>query len=347
MYQDIRNTKRSVENSRVLDIGILAHEIAAKEVFQLAGKEYNLEKIIERFPMDVIYEVQESVKGSVNFERLFSGQAIIAVEESFSVDLPQVAENFRLISKPDAMTYREVRGTPYMCVYEWKSGFTINASVDTEALVYAYATHKKYGLPVIFNRVNIRTGKIWSHEFTAQSIIDIEPMLISLMKKFKVDMESEFTPEFKPGSHCQYCPYIAKCDGRKYVNTLRHKYKAALWAKELAKKYEDEVKRAAAEVLATAVPENGEEGTEVLLPFLEGRYGAVANTTKSYQLGTRKIKKADIIKALKEADMLDAVIDNLDLKFDEDVANLLSGSFDIPMKEVVRTTIKLQEKEEE
>jgi len=345
-YKSLRSTKENIENARILDIGILAHEIAASKMFALIDQEYNLEKLTERYPLDVIYEVQNDIGKRVDFERLMKDQVIINIEESFSIELPEIGENFRLIAKPDALTYRDINGEQYICVYEWKSGFSLNAEVDTEALTYAYAAHKNFGLPVLFNRVNIRTGKIWSHEFSPQSLSDIEPMLLSLIKRYKEEMESDITPEFKPGAHCQNCPFITKCEGRKYVSTLKQKYKTVLWAKELAKKYESEVKEAAAHVLANAVPsETDQFGNQVLLPFFEGKYGAVAEISTGYQLSTRKVKKSDIIALLRDTEDFDIIANSLDIKFNEAAYNVLVNKYKVPMKEVVRTSIKIKEKE--
>lgn len=339
----LRDTERSLENNRFLDIGILAHELAAEKVYELAGKEYNLESIEARFPETIIYAVKTEIEGKVNFERLLKNQHILEIEQSFSIEMEMIEKDFRLIVKPDLITYRDIHGKPFINVYDWKTGFNMSTEVDTEAMIYAYAAFKKYGINIIFTRVNIKSGKIWSHEFTTENLMLMEPILIPLIKRFKKNMESGMVPEFKPGSHCSTCKYITKCDGRKYISSLRHKYKAAIWAKELAKKYENDVKSAAAEILsATQLPDLPEREKEyVLLPFLNGEFGAIAETSKSYQLASRKIKKIDIIKALMQANMLETVVDQLDLKFNEEVSEFLSQTFKIPMKEVVRTTIKL------
>lgn len=339
----LRDTERSIENNRFLDMGILAHELAAEQVYELVGKQYNLEAIEARFPPEIIFAVKTEIEGKVNFERLLKNQHVLEIEQSFSVEMEMIEKDFRLIVKPDLITYRDIEGKPFISVYDWKTGFAMSTEVDTEAMIYAYAAFKKYGISIIFNRVNIKTGKIWSHEFTVENLLMIEPILIPLIKRFKKNMESAMVPEFKPGSHCATCKYISKCDGRKYISSLRHKYKAAIWAKELAKKYETDVKSAAAEILsATQLPDLKDREKEiVLLPFLNGEFGAIAETSKSYQLGSRKIKKVDIIKALMQANMLDSIVDQLDLKFNEEVSNFLVEQFKIPMKEVVRTSIKL------
>lgn len=339
-YKTLREVKGDFGGSKMLDIGMLAHELAAKEVYELSGKEYNLEKLAERYPLEVIYEVQENTRATVNFEKIFKDQTIIGVEETFSVELPGVAEDFKLISKPDAVAFGNINGQPYVRVYDWKTGYGTINEIDSEAIIYAYAAYKKYSLPVIFSRVSLTTGRYWSNEFSTVSLEKMTPMLVGLLKSYKKDMESEVLPEFKPGSHCHYCPFITQCDGRKYVTTLRQKMKAAIWAKELAKKYEAEVKDAAKEVLGN-IKEPLKEGEIPLLPFLDNRYGAIANTSRSFQLASRKIKAKDVIKLLEESGLLGEVIDNLTLKLDLHSANLLN-SLQIPTKEVVRTTIKLE-----
>ena len=336
----MRDTKYRNIDSKQLEIGKLAHELAEIELNKIQGKDFNIEDIEKRYDMPVILEVKESMFKWLNFNKLFEDKTIIEIEESFSVDMEEVTEGFKLIIKPDAVAYGEIDKNPYMFIYEWKSGFNMTTEVDNEAIVYAYGAYKKYGLPIIFNRVNLRTGKIFSHEFSAQSLVDLEPMLISLMKRYKRDMEDEILPEFTPGGHCQYCPFISECEGRKYVSSLRHKQKAAIWAKELAKKYEAEVKAAAKVVL-----DNTEitSDTEVLLPFLDNKYGVVADTSKSYQLATRKVSKKDLISLIKDSGYFEEFIDSMDLKITENQAEILKENFDIPVKEVTRTTIKLKE----
>ena len=339
-YKTLREVKGDFGGSKMLDIGMLAHELAAKEVYKLSGKEYNIEKLALRYPLEVIYEVQENTRAKVNFEKIFKDQSIISIEETFSIELPEIDKDFKLISKPDAIAFGNINGQPYVRIYDWKTGYGTINEIDSEAIIYAYAAYKKYSLPVIFARVSLTTGKFWSNEFSTVSLENMTPMLIGLLKSYKKDMENEVLPEFKPGSHCQYCPFITQCDGRKYVTTLRQKMKAAIWAKELAKKYENEVKNAAKEVLGN-IKEPLKEGEIPLLPFLDNRYGAIANTSKSYQVASRKIKAVDILNLLIDSGLISNVVDNLKLKLDQDSANLLN-SLQIPTKEVVKTTIKLE-----
>lgn len=339
-YKTLREVKNEFNSNKMIDMGMLAHELAAKEVSELSGKPYNVEKLAERYPLEVIYEVQENTRTTINFEKIFRDQTVTAIEETFSIELPEVEAGFKLISKPDAMSFTNIGDMPYICVYDWKTGYAAIDQVDSESIIYAYAAYKKHQLPVIFYRINLTTGKRWSHEFTSESISNMEPILIALLKKYKAEMESEYVPEYKPGSHCLYCPYITKCEGRKFVSTLRQKMKAAIWAKELAKKYEAEVKGAAKEVLDN-IKEPLREGELPLLPFLDNKYGAVANTSRSFQLASRKIKATEVLNLLIESDLISQVVDNLKLKIDLETATLLN-SLQIPTKEVVRTTIKLE-----
>jgi hypothetical protein len=340
----LRDTKKRESNSKALDIGILGHDLAEIELRRISGKEINVSsmeaELEKKYDLPVIYAVKNDLFKRLSFDKLFEDQTIIEIEESFSVDMEEVAEGFKLIIKPDAVSYREINGNPYMSIYEWKTGFNMVTEIDTESIIYAYGAYRKYGLPIIFNRVNLRNGKIFSHEFSPESLIDMEQMLISLMKRYKRDMEDEILPEFEPGSHCQYCDFINECEGRKYVSSLRHKYKAAVWAKELAKRYESEVKTAAKEVLSHSQPSEGEE--TVLLPFLNGKFGAVAEISKSFSLATRKVNKKDLIKLIKDSEHFEDFLDSMDIKIQEHLVNVVEEEFGIPVKEVIRTSIKLK-----
>jgi len=343
-YKQIRETKKNFSRGKMLDVGILGHDIAAVESSRVLGGNYVSTQ--EDFSLEVVYEVNEEIRGHINFDSLLQDQVLVGIEEQYSIELPDVEDGFSLTVKNDLTTYREIRNIPYTVIYEWKTGYQIASEADSEAILYAYAAYKKYGLPVIFIRLGLRNGKRFVKEFKVEALEAIEPTVINLVKRYKKDMEDTYSPEFRPGSHCQYCDYIASCDGRKYIASLRHKYKAAIWAKEFAKKYDAEVKAAAKEILEKeGKPSVGE--SSVLIPFLEGRYGAIASTSSSFQLATRKIKKADIIAKLVEAGRLEEFLPNLELKFDEEVAKKLSEEFEIPFKEVIRTSIKLEEVEGE
>jgi len=342
-YKHLRDTDKTSDHSRLLDIGILGHDIAASAASDILQGSY--EPTTENFPLEVVYEVNEEIRDHVNFKELLADQSLIGIEEKYTVSFPEVSEDFNLIVKNDLTTYREIKGIPYTVIYEWKTGYNIKMEVDAEAILYALAAYKKYGLPVIFIRLGLRNGKRFPKVFSIDSLEDIQPDVVKLLKRYKRDMEDEFSPEFNPGSHCQHCKYIAQCDGRKYIGSLRHKLKASIWAKELAKHYEKEVKAAAQLVLE----KDGKPGVgevTALLPFLDGKYGAVAKTSSSFQLKTRKVKKAEIMDKILEVGAFAEYAPFMELKFNEEVAAKLESDFEIPFKEVIRTTISIQEVEE-
>jgi len=346
-YKDLREP-RVHTSSRALDIGNLTHAIIEREVAKYLGQNVEeIEKIIEQYDLDVIYQVQNDILKRFNVEKLLENQTPLEAEENFSIPLEEVKPGFILSLKPDLLTYRDVDGQSFVQIYDWKTGMGMSTEVDSEAILYAYAVYKRFRLPVIFTRVGLRFGKIWSHEFSRDTLESMEPLIIRLVKKYVTDMESDIEPEHKPGSHCLYCPFIESCNaGKEYNDSLTDKFKTMVWAKELAKKLEKEIKEAAKEVLSrVGKPENdGEE--VVLLPFTEGRYGAVAKTSVSWQL-PRKIKKADVITLLEGAGKLPEVLDKLDLKIDEELATMLQQEFQVPVKPVARTSIRLVEQQSE
>ena len=345
-YKTARDTKPN-SGGKALDIGILAHEIAAKKVAELAGIERSIdsEEIMEEYSIEVIYDVTEEIFKYNNFSYLYNNMQLIGVEESISFDMPEIEENFRFNARFDAISFMDLNDQKYIIVDDFKSGYQISTEVDTEAIVYAYAAYKHFGgLPVIFRRIGLRNGKTWEHEFSAESLESMERVIYFKIKHWKDEIEGELVPEYTPGSHCLYCPYLSKCQGRKDVSNLQKKYKAAIWAKQLAKQYENEVKLAAKEVLEHMSPEDLHSEV-VVLPFLGDKYGAVAKTTESYQLKTRKVKKAEVISMLIETGEISKYTDSIDIKFSERLSEDLQETFKIPMKKVVKTTISLVEKQ--
>ena len=340
-YKDFRSTKKQ-SSSRQLEIGILAHEIAAKKLADKVGIKREVFDIIERFPLDVIFEVEEEIFKYTNFDYLYNGMEVLGVEESISFEVSKVREGFRFNGRFDVVSYLTINNQKYVVVDDFKSGFQISKKVDNEALIYAFAAYKQYNLPVIFRRIGLRNGKTWEHEFSIQTLKNMEDRIIFKVKYWKEEMEGELTPEYTPGSHCLYCPYLTKCQGRKDISNMNKKFKASIWAKQYAKVMEAEVKAAAAEVMSHAeIPEVGSES--ILLPFLGNRYGAVAKTSESYGLKGRKLKKSDIIKLLIDTGEIDNFIDTLDIKFSAELSEKLNDVFKIPMKKTVRTAISLVE----
>lgn len=336
-YKDLRSVKAFNGGSTILDIGNIAHEMANREVQLFMGKELEEYKPeFGEYSMEAIFEFQETIQPNLNrIHGLLSGHAVIASEESFSIEMENIGEGFRFIAKPDAVAFTDIDGESYIHVFEWKTGFTPINVVDDEAILYGYAAYKKYNLPVIFTRVNLRTGGTFAHVFKPASLEAIEGEIFKKIAKFKKEMESEVSPEFVPGAHCSHCPYIMQCDGRKYAHSLQQKFKVAVWAKALAARNEGEVKAAAAEILALSPEET------VLVPFLDDKFGVEAQHSETIQLAGRKVSKKDIFKMLIASEQTDLIADSINFKFTPELKDVLEGSFGVKTKTVNKTVIKL------
>lgn len=332
------------QGSKEMEVGVLAHEIAAKEVANFYGIAREINNIEERFELDIIFKTQESIKYD-KLKSYYGGHIdLIGVEQAESIQVDDVCDGFRVNVRFDAISRALIKDRNYIVIDDWKTGFQLSTEVDTEALIYAYVAYKTYNLPVIFRRISLFTGKLWTNIFSEESILKIESTILYKMKKYKEEMESEYIPEHKPGSHCVYCPFLRQCEGRKFVDSLNNKYKASLIAKAYSSKLESDVKNAAKELL-NELP----EGETVLIPFINGGYGAVAKTSTSFQLAKRKITNKDLIKLLVETGEIDEYMDALTLKINEPLYNHLKKDYGIELKEVVKTTVelKINEKEDE
>jgi len=339
-YKKLRDPK-PIDMNFDLQVGNLAHELAEKKIADFAGINFQVNHMEERFPLVVIDKVL-SILEKKNIESYYNDFQVIGIEESFSIPMPEVSEDFMLTGRFDVISMADINDQKYIIVDDLKSGANFKKEVDTEAIVYAYAASEKYGgLPVIFRKIALASNAIFTEEFSRDRLMRLKPALIFKLKEYKEDMESEMIPDYTPGDHCVYCPYLSQCQGRKDLSSLNKKIKAATWAKQYAKKYESEVKSAAKEILEN-VPT--EDNTLVLVPFLNGRYGAVSKISESWGLKKRDFNKKDIINLLIETGEIENFVDNLDIKFDERLASKISHDFEIPTKRTVRQTISIVEK---
>ena len=344
-FKKLRDTKYREPEGLMLK-GILAHELAQEKIAHMAGLKFFARNVEERFPLEIINEVYDITEKS-NIEKYYNDLQVFGIEESVSFELNDIKEDLMISCRFDVVSYAEIDNQKFIVVDDLKSGQAVTNKTDTESIIYAFAAYEKFGgLPVIFRRLSLSSNKNFIETFSVERLEKLKPSIYFLIKKYVEDMESEMIPDYKPGNHCLYCNYISSCQGRKNVSSLQNKYKAAIWAKNYAKKYEAEVKSAAASILEH-IPTTSED--IVLLPFLDGRYGAVAKTTTSWQLKGRSVKKDEIVKMLIETGEIAEYSNLIDIKFNEDISTLLSETYKIPMKEVVKTTVSLVEeaKEEE
>lgn len=318
-----------------MNVGILGHEVAAREVAALFGIQRG---VSENYSLEVLFEVQEKIGKYTKFNELYNNMSLIGLEYSVSLDMPEIGEGFRFNGRFDAICSIEINHQSYIVIDDFKTGYHISTAIDSEALIYAYVAQQLYGLPVVFRRIGLMNGKVWSHTFSIDSINKMKESILLSIKMYKMDMESDMVPEWTPGGHCLYCPYLMSCQGRKSLKTINDRFKVAIWAKNVAKFNETLVKIAAKEVLDNS---SGLENGAVLIPFINGGYGAVVSVSESYGLKGRKIKKSDVIRLLIETGEIDKYIDCLDLKMSEELANELKKVYKMPTQKTTKTTLKL------
>jgi CRISPR/Cas system-associated exonuclease Cas4 (RecB family) len=342
-YKDARNTKAFSGSSSQMSVGNIAHEFADRKVKEMMGLDVApYDYASSSYDLETYFEFYSKIERNLRkIDGILSGHTIISTEESFTIELDDVCTGFRFIAKPDVLSYTEYTGVNYIHVTDWKTGFSSINNVDEEALLYAYAAFKKYNMPVVFSRLNLMTGASYTHTFHETILMQLEPQIIKILKDYKKAMESNISPEFQPGSHCSYCPYIEQCDGRKYAHSLQQKFKIAIWAKALASKMESEVKASAGELLAQSPEET------IPVSFLNGRYGVEAQVSESIQLAGRKVSKKDIFEMLIEDESLELIKDTIDFKISPELKDALENLHSVKTKVVTRTVIKLKPKEDE
>jgi len=340
VWRDLR-TDRTNNNSISLNKAKIFNILAYEELNTIFNIEdsISLNEKLSSYKIEEIFEIQNQINQNIDFELLFKNQELLSLGEIITVK----ESGMDMKIAPSAITYREIKKKPYIAIYEFKSGFNTIYEVDKAALFVAYVIFKKYNLPIIINRLNLRSGKIWSEEISLNQIKRIEPFILEDSKKYLERVNSEIIPEFTPGSVCSHCEHIEKCEGRKYPSNLKNKFKIVLWAKELIKKYEKEIKDYSKEVInnSSLISKEG----NAALPFLNGKYGAEIKTSKSFQLPNRKLKKQEVIKKLLESKEVsnESIIDSLDIKFSEEISEILLEKLNISLKENYRTTLKIEE----
>ena len=339
-YREFNN----FSDSRALKLGNFAHTILSERVKSLEkGEDFNpedLAKEINPVDMDIFLEAL-SITKKIDIEDIVGNNTVISNESLEAISLPEVQEDFKLVLKPDLALLRNGDNGQYIHIYEYKTGFPPSEEVlGIEGVLYSWYLFQVYNLPVVFSRYYIRTGKISHHEIDMQGLQSMEPLIVSLAKKFKQEMESEMAPEAKPSGYCLYCPFLEQCPAKDKVDSIEDKLKAMFIHKNIAKKLESEVKEFAKQALEeVGKPEANEES--VLVKVRDTDLEVVAKTSKSYTV-PRKIGKKGIVELLESAGLLEDVIDHVDIKIDDEVANLLKEELGVELKPSFRTSISVK-----
>lgn len=344
-WLELRNPQR-VAAGQSANVGLLAHELAAAKLDEFVnGKDIKSSAAYSKYDETAILKVLEDMRGFHIIEDIASGFETISIEEAFSIEMPNVAEEFKLAGRFDAIGLKILGDQSFMQVLEWKSGFLTEDSLDAEALFYSFAAYKKYGMGVLFTRANLQTGKIVSEAISLESLEALEGILTTKFQNFKNVLEADVEPKFEPGNHCLYCPFIDRCPGQEQVvDTLEDDLRILEWAKQLVKDKDTKLKNAGKEVLKQEpLVFDDLNPSKVLVP------GTLLSVTASgstyWQSASRSVKKTDIVDKLLEADVFSTMPElreKVDVKINDQQIAFVVESLGIPLKKVEKTTVTVK-----
>ena len=345
-YKTWKNYREYTEfqDSKSLKIGNFAHLILSERAKAFEeGRKFNIENItseINPMDIDIFMEAFEMAK-KVGIEDIIGDNTVISNESLEAMELPEVGKGFRLLLKPDLALLREGENGQYIQIIEYKTGFpSAEEKLGIEGVLYSWYLFQIYNLPVLFSRYYIRTGKMSHYEVDIDGLKASKPLIINLAKKYKQEMESEIAPEAKPSGHCLYCPFLENCPAKDKVDSIEDKLKAMVIHKTIAKKLESEIKEFAKQALEeSGKPEEGEE--KALVKVGDTNIEVVAKTSKSYVV-PRKLGKKGLIEFIEGAGLLEDVLDHLDIKVDDQVADLIKEELGITLKPSFRTSISIK-----
>jgi len=331
------------QESKLLKLGNFAHTILSERAkAHENGEEFDIESLASKInPMDMdIFLEAIGMTNNVDIEGIIGDNPIISNESLEAIEL-EVEEGFKLLLKPDLAILRNGDNGQYVHVIEYKTGFPpSDEELGIEGVLYSWYLFQVYNLPVVFSRYYIRTGKMSHHEIDTKGLMAMKPLIINLAKKFKQEMEGEMAPEAKPSGHCLYCPFLESCPAKEKVDSIEDKLKAMIIHKNIAKKLETEIKEFAKQALEeVGKPEPGQEVG--LIKIGDTDIEVVAKTSKSFSI-PRKIGKKGIIKLIEGAGLLENIVDHIDIKIDDEVAQLLQKELGITLKPNFRTSISIK-----
>lgn len=344
-------TKKSAY-SDAITIGLLAHSLANARVESFCtGSNVRMDELYAKYSPEIIFETMRTMKGFETLEKHFEKLEQLQSEVTYNVELPEVAEGFKLTARFDAIGIRTIGSDSFCVVIDWKSGMLVNNAIDDEALLYSYVAFRTFGLPVIFTRVSLRTGFAYSEILSPDEILAMEQVYITKFKSYKGILEAPTAPRSSPGSHCLYCPFLEECPTKDYdPANLENKFSLLEWATQLAKTQDTFLKDAGKEVLKNEDQplESLSDNTKLLIPGTN--MSVVCSTSTSYQSVTRSVKKADIVKAMIDNQVLEEhpeFLENVDIKLNSpEIADVVQN-LGFGLKAVTRNTVTIKSNKSE
>lgn len=352
----LRNEQRPKSvASEEMRIGVLTHELAEAYL-----RNAPIGAVTAKYPASMVAEVMVGMKGLDHVVHAVDDMKVLdeetdeevpyyEIEKQFSIDMPEVAEGFRLVGRFDLFGYKtltyidrdgDLETRQHAAVVEFKTSQILNDTDDTEALLYAFAAYKLTGMPVQFTRWNLRLNQKYVQRFDVWYLKMLEKhCFIPEFINYKFVVEAPQKPAFTSGPHCVYCPFIEQCTAKDFAPvTLQDDFALLEWAKALVERTQSKLKEAGKEVLANDDVAFNE--SKVLIPG--AHLAVVASRTASYQLASRKNKKADVIQALARRGVLDKYVDSLDIKFNTEELNNEVEHMGFALKETPRLTVSIK-----
>lgn len=350
-YLSRRKPAAFANTSEAASVGLLAHALANARVEAFMGSSAKLDQLYTQYSSELIFETMNTMSGFATLEKHFEKLEQLQSEVTYSIEMPQVADKFKLTARFDAVGIKQIGDDAFCVVIDWKSGFLVDNTIDDEALLYSYVAFKTFGLPVIFTRVALRTGYAYSEVLSPEEILAMEQVFIAKFKTYKMVLESPNEPRSTPGPHCLYCPFLETCPTKDYdPSELENRFSLLQWATQLAKAQDTFLKNAGKEALRNEDQPSASlhEGYRVLIPGTSMSVGC--STTTTYQSASRSVKKSDILQAMLDNGVFannPAFVESLDVKFNTPEIIDTVQSLGFGLKPVTRNTVTIRSSEAE
>ncbi len=302
--------EKTVESSKLMEIGKFTHELFAQRVSEDFKKEkYNVNT--KGVAPEVIFE-SKVMMNRINLDNIIEkDDVVIAVEEFHRTFLRNKLE---LVGIFDLVLLKQSTRGPYIQVFDLKTGHKVTKEVDLQCMIYTYLAAKIYpGLPINFVVYSAKTGDTWGKFFSAQEALDLESIIVDYSSEVKESVESEYKPMPKCSTKCVNCPFFEKCTAAQDfdetdIDSLTN---ALIYSKTRASAIEKRIK---------AMREEQKDDKDIIT---QNGYKISLNESVINAIATKKTTKADLIVLIANSKGgLKEVIDSVDIKLTDKVVNL-------------------------
>ena len=298
---------------------------------------------IARFGADAFVKVNRAFNRS-------SPDRFLSLGKIIGINIPVLVrgERANFSTSVDLVALSEHQGNKMISIVKFKFAPGVKKDEDIESVAQAVAASYAYAkehhgldvpefgslnmdntLPVRFYRVSAINGVTQMFDYSKEDIVRNQQVIEISAENTKHDLEADHYPEFKPGDHCFDCRFLKQCQMRKGIKTIGDKYKASIFFKQLAKKYETEVKEFAQAELDKNLDTLLESG-DMVIPLSGDDYVVHVTRSSSYNLSRKKAapKKLDLFRSMIEDGSLegeDTDLVSVDFKITDAVVNHFVG----------------------